>query len=114
MRLAAAAFLLSDLSVGGSRTALGLVIACAILLDFAVSANLVFGQRAIYSLDPEQRSRMNGLFMTTFFAGGAVSSALSGWCYSRYGWVGVSALGVVLPLVGLLYFATERQQKRPR
>jgi predicted MFS family arabinose efflux permease len=94
MLLAAAAFLVSDLANNGSRLALGLVIACAILLDFAVFSNLVFSQRTIYSLRPEQRSRVNGLFMAIFFAGGVISSALSGWCYLRLGWAGVSAVGV--------------------
>jgi predicted MFS family arabinose efflux permease len=94
MLLAAAAFLVSALANNGSRLALGLVIACAILLDFAVFSNLVFSQRTIYSLRPEQRSRVNGLFMAIFFAGGAISSALSGWCYLRLGWAGVSAVGV--------------------
>jgi predicted MFS family arabinose efflux permease len=112
MLLATVAFLLSDLGRAGSRLELALVVACAILLDFAVSSNLVFGQRAIYSLAPEQRSRINGLFMTTFFAAGAISSALSGWCYSRYGWGGVSALGGALPLAGLLYFASERPESK--
>jgi predicted MFS family arabinose efflux permease len=112
MLLATGAFLLSDSGRAGSRLGLALVVACAILLDFAVSSNLVFGQRAIYSLAAEQRSRINGLFMTTFFSGGAVSSALSGWCYSRYGWGGVSALGIALPLAGLLYFASERQESK--
>jgi predicted MFS family arabinose efflux permease len=110
MLLAAGAFLLSDLAHDGSRLALGLVIACAILLDFAVSSNLVFSQRAIYSLRPEQRSRVNGLFMATFFAGGAISSALSGWCFLRFGWTGVSAVGVALPIAALLYLLTERQK----
>jgi predicted MFS family arabinose efflux permease len=110
MLLAAVAFLLSDLAHGGSRLALGLVIACAILLDFAVSSNLVFGQRAIFSLAPEQRSRINGLYLATFFAGGAISSALSGWCYTRFGWAGVSALGVALPIAGLVYLLTERRK----
>jgi predicted MFS family arabinose efflux permease len=109
MLLAAGAFLLSDLPFGSSRLALGLVMACAILLDFAVSANLVFGQRAIYSLGAEERSRLNGLYLATFFAGGAISSALSGWAYSRLGWMGVSALGIALPTLGLVYLATERQ-----
>jgi predicted MFS family arabinose efflux permease len=110
MLLAAGAFLLSDLAHAGSRLALGLVIACAILLDFAVSSNLVFGQRAIFSLAPEQRSRINGLYLATFFAGGAISSALSGWCYTRFGWAGVSALGVALPIAGLVYLLTERRK----
>jgi predicted MFS family arabinose efflux permease len=107
MVLAALSFLLSDLARDGSRLALGLVIASAVLLDFCVSANLVFGQRAIFSLAPGLRSRLNGLFMATFFAGGAVAAGLSGWCYSRFGWTGVSVIGVALPVIGLIYLATE-------
>jgi predicted MFS family arabinose efflux permease len=110
MLLAAGAFLLSNLARGHSGPALGLVVACAVLLDFAVSGNLVLGQRAIYALNAEERSRINGLYIATFFAGGAVSSALSGWAYSRFGWGGASALGVALPVVGLVYLATERRE----
>jgi predicted MFS family arabinose efflux permease len=110
MALVIGAFALSDLARSGTPLALGLVVASAVLLDFAVTANLVFGQRAIYSLAPEQRSRLNGLYLATFFCGGAISSALSGWCYSRFGWTGVSGLGAALPTLGLLYLATERKR----
>jgi predicted MFS family arabinose efflux permease len=92
-----------------SNFSLAIVIVSAVLLDSAVSANLLLSQRAIYSLGSEQRSRLNGLFMATFFAGGAVSSALSGWAFARFGWTGVSILGMLLPLAALLYFATERR-----
>jgi len=107
MLLAVAAFLLSDLAQSGSALALGLVTACAIALDFAVSANLVFGQRAIFALAPEQRSRLNALYMATFFVGGAIGSALGGWSYARLGWPGVSAVGIALPALGLWYFSTD-------
>ena len=54
------------------------------LLDFAVSANLVFGQRAIYALGAEERSRLNGLFMAMFFAGGALAGdAFSGVAFTE-------------------------------
>ena len=112
MLLAALAFPLSNLARSGSPPALALVILSAITLDFAVSANLVFGQRAIFALGPELRSRLNGLYLAIFFAGGAASSALSGWCYARYGWAGASALGAVLPILGLLYLATEGRRHR--
>ncbi|MBR1218051.1 MFS transporter [Bradyrhizobium sp. U87765 SZCCT0131] len=109
MLLASTAFLLSDLALATpAPLGLGLIVAAAIGLDFAVSANLVFCQRAIYALDVERRSRINGLFMASFFAGGAVSSAVSGWCYSRWGWPGVSALGVAMPILALCYLAGER------
>ncbi|MEA3102834.1 MFS transporter [Caballeronia mineralivorans] len=111
MLLASASFLFSDLARGHSDFSLAMVIANAILLDFAVSANLVFSQRAIYSLGAEQRSRLNGLFMATFFAGGAISSAASGWAFAHFGWAGVSVLGMLLPLAALLYFSTERRKQ---
>jgi MFS family permease len=82
--------------------------AAAILLDFCVSANLVFGQRAIFSLEPKLRSRINGLFMATFFAGGAIGAALSGWFFTHYGWKGVTIIGCALPIAGLICLATDR------
>jgi predicted MFS family arabinose efflux permease len=114
MILAAAAFAVSDLALAaGGSAGIGLLIAAAIVLDFAVSANLVFGQRAIYALGEKERGRINGLFMATFFAGGAIGSALGGWCYSRYGWLGCSLVGGSMPLVALLYFFTEPAPKKP-
>lgn len=108
MILAVTAFVLSDIALTTDRTAgLCVLVAAAIMLDFAVSANLVFGQRAIYALGAAQRGRINGLFMATFFVGGAVGSAMSGWLYSRYGWLGCSVLGIAMPLLALLYFASE-------
>ncbi len=87
-----------------------LVTASAVVLDFAVSANLVFGQRAIFSLPPEQRSRLNGLYLAIFFAGGAASSAFAGWCFARYGWTATSILGGALPVLALLYLSIERRR----
>lgn len=114
MLLAAAAFLLSNMGSGGGTFGLSIVVATAVLLDFAVSANLVFGQRAIYALGPEERSRLNGLFMATFFVGGAVASALAGWTFAKAGWTGVSIIGVALPLIALAYWATERTHDRAK
>jgi predicted MFS family arabinose efflux permease len=109
MGLAAGAFLLSNLARGGTPLAVGLVTAAAILLDFSVSAHLVFSQRAIYSLGEAERSRINGLFMALFFIGGSTGSAISGWAYSHYGWTGVSAAGVAFPLAAFAGFLTEKK-----
>ena len=95
-----------------------MVVAAAVILDFAVSANLVFGQRAIYALGPERRSRLNGLYMAIFFAGGAIGSAVGGWSFAQFGWRGVSVVGVTLPLLALVYWSTEsgppRHQELPK
>lgn len=74
-----------------SASSIGIVILVisAILLDAGVSANLVLGQRALFSLPPEIRSRLNGLFMAIFFFGGAIGSAIGGWLYAASGWTTV-------------------------
>jgi predicted MFS family arabinose efflux permease len=110
MLLVVAAFAVSMLARDGSPAAIGVVILAAIILDAAVSANLVFGQRAVYALAAEQRSRLNGLYMATFFSGGAIGSALSGWAYARFGWGAVALLGAGLPLLALAYLSTERRE----
>jgi predicted MFS family arabinose efflux permease len=102
-----AGFLLTRLLHEGSFAAVVLLTAGAIFIDFGVSSSLVVGQRAIYTLQPEYRSRLNGLFMATFFAGGAVCSALGGWAYAKGGWNAASWIGLALPLLALAYFATE-------
>jgi predicted MFS family arabinose efflux permease len=103
-------FLLTRLSNSGSFAALALLTSGAILLDFGVSSSLVIGQRAIYTLAAEYRSRLNGLFMATFFAGGAVCSAAGAWAYARGGWPLASWIGIALPLTALTYFATEKRR----
>jgi predicted MFS family arabinose efflux permease len=108
-----AAFLLSRLAPAHSMAGVAWLAACGVALDFAVSANLVFGQRVIYGLSAEHRSRMNGLFMATFFCGGAIASAAAGWAYASGGWGLTSWLGAALPALALAYFATERPIRPP-
>lgn len=103
----ALAFLLPQLFHGGRELSLALLLGTALLLDCAVSANLVLSQRAIYALGGEIRSRLNGLFMATFFAGGALGSALGGWIYARAGWEGTAWLGFAFPFVALLAYLAE-------
>jgi hypothetical protein len=55
----------------------------------------------------EHRSRLNGLSMATFFAAGAAGSALGAWAFAQGGWMLASAIGLAMPVAGLLYAATE-------
>lgn len=107
MLAVAGAFLITHIGAYGSPLALGLLVAAGILLDFGATTNLVLGQRAIFVLGAEYRSRLNGLYMATFFAGGALGSALGGLAFAHGGWAMASWLGVALPMVALLYFFTE-------
>lgn len=76
-----------------------------IALDFAVQMNMVLGQRAIYALDAASRGRLNALYMTAIFAGGAVGSAVAGTLYARGGWSAVVATGSALALLALAAMA---------
>ncbi|WP_036772643.1 MFS transporter [Photorhabdus australis] len=47
-----------------------------ILLDLGSRAGLVANQTRLYTLLPDVRSRLNTVFMTCYFAGGAIGSSL--------------------------------------
>jgi len=104
----AVAFLLGRLGLEATPLGLAALVATGILLDFGVTANLVLGQRAIFMLGYEARSRLNGLYMATFFVGGAISSALGGWAYAQGGWSLTLWVGLALPLAAFAYYLTER------
>ncbi|WP_211950886.1 MFS transporter [Cupriavidus yeoncheonensis] len=76
-----------------------------VVLDFAVQMNMVLGQRAIYALDAASRGRLNALYMTAIFAGGAVGSALASTLYTHLGWTGVVVAGSGLALLSLAALA---------
>jgi predicted MFS family arabinose efflux permease len=107
--LAIAGLLITELGVATSSVvvlALG-----AIVLDCAATANLVFGQRAIFMLAPEIRSRLNALYIATFFFGGALGSALASPLYALGGWGAVTAAGSAVLALALAYYATEFRQR---
>jgi predicted MFS family arabinose efflux permease len=105
--LAVVALALGHLGAGGSLAAL---LAAGVLLDLGVQANLVLGQRAIYELGAHVRSRLNGLYMALFFAGGAAGSSIASLAYAHGGWGLVSDIGLSFPVLALLLYATERAQ----
>lgn len=107
MGIVAASFVVGVIDRSGSTlSVLGLVLA-AVLLDFGVQANTVLGARALYMLAPEHRSRLNGLYIASFFLAGAAGAALGAWTFAAGGWLFTSAAGFVLPLIAIAYSATE-------
>ena len=105
MALAPLAMLIGVSQPGASLWGLALT---GILLDFAVQMNMVLGQREVYALDPASRGRLNALYMTSIFLGGALGSALAGVLYQSFTWSGIALAGAVLPALALLLFATKR------
>lgn len=108
MLLTSGGFLLTSLGRPGSTLSLALFVAGAIAIDFGVQANVVLGFRSLFVLGAEARSRLNGLYMATFFLAGAAGSAVGAWAYAVGGWMLATAIGATLPLCALIYLATER------
>ncbi len=109
MALVAGGFSLGWL--GAVRGSVLTLAAAAIIVDLGVTANLILGQRAIFTLAAEIRSRLNGLFLAIFFLGGAAGSALAGWAYARGGWPAVSEAGLAFSGGALLLYATEFRRR---
>lgn len=101
------ALMLTHLGTMGSLFSLVVLVAGAVMLDFGLTCNMVLGQRAIFSLGAAYRNRINGVYMATFFAAGAVGSAVGGWAYAHGGWMWATAIGMVFPALGLLYYLSE-------
>ncbi|MEO8937408.1 MAG: MFS transporter [Burkholderiaceae bacterium] len=80
------------------------MILTGVLLDFCVQMNMVLGQREIYALDAASRGRLNALYVTSVFIGGAVGSLIASPLYARFSWTGVVVVGSVLPVIALVRF----------
>ncbi|WP_426232399.1 MFS transporter [Pararhizobium sp. DWP3-4] len=75
-----------------------------IVLDFGIQSALISNQHIIYALDADARSRLNTVFMTGMFLGGAAGSALATLAWGQGGWLFVSLLGAAL---GIAAFAVK-------
>ena len=93
------------LAVGGGWL-LGLV-AGVLLLDVGAQANQVANLARVHALRPEARSRLNTVYMVTYFGGGAIGTWAGAHAWAAWGWTGVWAAGGVFVLLGLLSWALE-------
>ncbi|AYV66224.1 MFS transporter [Niallia circulans] len=79
-----------------------LILISGISIDVGVSGNLLLGQKVIFSLNPEERNRLNGLYMTIFFLGGAFGSWIGSYSYYKFNSEVPLLIGTALPLIALL------------
>lgn len=82
-----------------------------VVLDFCVQTSMVLGQRTVYALDAASRSRLNALYMTSIFIGGAIGSAIASPLFDHGGWSWVLIAGTTLPLIALLAFLRDRSKQ---
>ncbi len=82
-----------------------------VVLDFCVQTSMVLGQRTVYALDAASRSRLNALYMTSIFIGGAIGSAVASPLFDNGGWTWVLIAGTALPLIALLALLRDRSRQ---
>lgn len=84
--------------LAGADTSLALLVIGVIVLDIGVQSGLVSNQTRAFAVDPKAQGRINSLYMTATFSGGALGVIASGWLMTRFGWHGIVALGIALGL----------------
>jgi predicted MFS family arabinose efflux permease len=72
-----------------------------VVLDVGTQGMHITNQSEIYRLRPAARTRLNSLYMTAYFIGGTLASALSAALYGAFGWQAVAAFGLGLGGVSL-------------
>lgn len=82
--------------IAASGRDLGWLILGMVLLDMGNRAGLVANQARVFTLRSEARSRLNTLFMGSYFLGGAIGAALGNYGVHRAGWIGLAAVGILL------------------
>jgi predicted MFS family arabinose efflux permease len=95
-----ASFLL--FTVAGATIA-GLVIG-VIALDAGMQAVGVSNQTRIYRLPAAEHSRLNTVYMVTYFIGGSIGSALGVWAWEQAKWTGVCAVSLASVFAALLVY----------
>ena len=93
---------------GFGHSSVALLAVGGVLLDLAVQSHQVMSQQVIYALRPTARARINTVYMSTVFIGGAICSAVTGAVHDAYGWSGVMAFAAVLPVLALAVWVTTR------
>lgn len=86
-----------------------------ILTDCGLQAAHIINLSVVYAQEPALRSRLNSLYMTTYFIGGSVGSAVAVFLWPRFGWHGVvlAAVGFVVAAGLVLVAETARDRRRP-
>ena len=74
----------------------------AVFLDLGAQAAHVANQSRIFAFLPEARSRINTIYMVTFFTGGAIGSLAGAYAWNVGGWTAVCLLGTAVMALALI------------
>ncbi|MEG7967640.1 MFS transporter [Bacillus cereus group sp. Sample30] len=89
-----------------------LILISGICIDIGVAGNLLLGQKVIFSLNPEIRNRLNGLYMTIFFLGGAFGSWIGSYTYYKINSEVALLIGAAFSLIALFVHFIKNNTKK--
>ncbi len=89
---------------------MGLIIG-VILLDLGTQGAHISNQARVYSLHPEARSRLNTVYMVSYFIGGSLGSLLGAYGWSIGRWADVCAMGTLLLVAALAIYVVGSRRK---
>jgi len=85
-----------------SVISIALIVISGLVLDIGVAGNMLLGQKVIFSLNPAIRNRLNGLYMTIFFLGGAFGSWIGSYSYYQFSPETALLFAIAFPFLALI------------
>lgn len=79
------------------------IIAGIVLIDIGMQCVQLTNQSATMKLSASAPSRMNTIFMVTYFIGGSLGTFLAGTLWSQFGWLGTVASGIGLMILAIAF-----------
>ncbi|PLS03072.1 MFS transporter [Neobacillus cucumis] len=104
--------LLSFMFFGLFGSAVWGIVFGVILLDLGVQGAQVSNQARIYSLVPEARSRLNTVYMVTYFLGGSLGSSLGSFAWNLWQWQGVCLTGGIMIVLGFIVWGVHQLKNK--
>ena len=98
-----------ELLPGGVFVHVAVIALGVVVLDLGAQMTQVANQTRIFGLVPGARSRLNTVYMTVYFTGAAVGSALATVAWSHWRWNGVCGLALLLIGFAVLRHLTGRR-----
>ena len=88
-------------------------IVAVLLLDIGVQMIQITNIATIYTLDETAHSRINTVYMTLYFIGGALGTSVGLWCWQRGGWQWVTHQMLLWACIALCIIVFVRRKKQP-
>ena len=81
-----------------------------ILIDGGLQAAHIPNLTRVSELSAEARTRLNTIYMTSFFIGGTIGSIVGSYAWNMFSWTGVCTVGLIFVLLASLPIYLKRKK----